>query len=899
MLYAIVEQGAPTYYKVGLIILAGFSYFGIAVARAYAVHMSIRAVTQLRGMLTAQIYDKILKLPHPTAKRSVASTLISNELESVLNGFREFNDTWISVVDVGLALYRLSRNTGLACVAPIIPIGLAAYAFLKIGRRFALANTQWTLCIQERIARMTTVLAQMKGIKMIGLEPIMIRYIQRYRALEIEGSAETRRVLVDTVTVMPLTTIFTPISVIAGVFASAAGLNTITTFTTLTYLILLTEPMHTLLRTWPLLTNTLAATTRIQNFLLLKERVDYRKIRTDPQHLQEKGKEKARLQHCFSFTDVSIFGSNRRIPILRDLNFNIDWETLVMIIGPVGRGKSVLLKTILGEVGPSGGSIECVDKQIAFCDQNTWLPDTTIQEAILAGESFDAEWYAKVLFVCALRQDLRRLVDGDQTKTGDDGSALSGGQMLRIAIARAVYSRRKILIMDDVFSALDGATADFIFTHVFSSKGLLKQQKRTAVLATHSEQYLAEADQVLVVENDGTVSSHTSEIANRYHQTGHRYRPVVKTQPTTDRLPVPVRAGWPVNQEVAAGDDSIGATFRHYRFFFRAVPASLLISWTISIAIAAGLERSPAIYLRTWLEIDPTNNLWFFGLLLLGIIAFAADRTAASLFVMSIAPVIAGDVHGVFLQTVMGATLPFLTSVSNGALLSRFSGEMKLLGHEAPLLFQKMTYTLFLSIVDTVIIAGGSIYGWWIVPLVVPSLSVVLWFYLRTSRQLRALDTQARVPLFNALGETVSGLEHIRAFGWEERAFERSLAALDESQKMYFYMQCIRRWINLVLDVKVFIIATVLTALSVAWEDASTPPSLGLALMSTLSYSPLMQDLVKDGTNLDTAMRAVARFEDFVENADIERDSETLLATPDQWPNQGMVELRSVSAWYR
>ena len=187
---------------------------------------------------------------------------------------------------------------------------------------------------------------------------------------------------------------------------------------------------------------------------------------------------------------------------MRELTFTFPNNALSIITGPTGSGKSLLLSAILGEVDVLAGGI-CVPRapsaedrfdskataadwiipnSIAFVSQIPWIENATIKDNILFGLPFDETRYTKVLNACALSQDLAILTDGDMTEVGAQGISLSGGQKWRLTMARALYSRAGILIMDDVFSALDAHVGKEIY-----DKALMGElaSGRTRVLVTH------------------------------------------------------------------------------------------------------------------------------------------------------------------------------------------------------------------------------------------------------------------------------------------------------------------------------------------------------------------------------------------------------------------------------
>lgn len=120
-------------------------------------------------------------------------------------------------------------------------------------------------------------------------------------------------------------------------------------------------------------------------------------------------------------------------------------RTLTLILGPVGCGKSILLKALLGELSTFDGSIKTqFSGSATFCDQTPWLPNETVREIIcgksaqetsLAGEkqmAEDMDWYRCVVNACALERDMEIWPRGDQTPVGSKGISMSGGQKQRL-----------------------------------------------------------------------------------------------------------------------------------------------------------------------------------------------------------------------------------------------------------------------------------------------------------------------------------------------------------------------------------------------------------------------------------------------------------------------------------
>eukprot|EP00439_Symbiodinium_sp_Y106_P003577 s1073_g1.t1 len=127
---------------------------------------------------------------------------------------------------------------------------------------------------------------------------------------------------------------------------------------------------------------------------------------------------------------------------LHDLTLHVQKGSLVAVVGPTGSGKSSFLQALLGEMLKKDGSgkVEVSRaKPIAFVPQQPWVFNATIRQNILFGEPYAENLYRECLRSSDLEEDLRNLQAGDQTRVGEKGIALSGGQKARICLARAAY----------------------------------------------------------------------------------------------------------------------------------------------------------------------------------------------------------------------------------------------------------------------------------------------------------------------------------------------------------------------------------------------------------------------------------------------------------------------------
>ncbi|KAJ2485810.1 Multidrug resistance-associated protein 1 [Coemansia sp. RSA 2320] len=115
---------------------------------------------------------------------------------------------------------------------------------------------------------------------------------------------------------------------------------------------------------------------------------------------------------------------------------------------------------------------------MAYVGQSPWLLGGTVRENVLFGKQFDDRWYAKVIHACCLDEDIAQMAHGDSTGIGDQGTQLSGGQKVRLGLARAIYSQADIYLLDNVLSALDANVGKLVWNRVLCGRGLLGSKIR-------------------------------------------------------------------------------------------------------------------------------------------------------------------------------------------------------------------------------------------------------------------------------------------------------------------------------------------------------------------------------------------------------------------------------------
>ncbi|XP_036367801.1 canalicular multispecific organic anion transporter 1 isoform X2 [Octopus sinensis] len=184
---------------------------------------------------------------------------------------------------------------------------------------------------------------------------------------------------------------------------------------------------------------------------------------------------------------------------LQNLNLTVTPGELIVICGKSGSGKSALLQSMIGCIPKTSGSFKRKLK-VAYAPQQPWIMSGTIKENIIFGKMFNDKRFSHATKYSALQEDLNNLKDSEETKVTDQGMNLSGGQRSRINLARTIFSRPDIFLLDDQLSALDPTSSNYIINNLFGKRGLLNEITRIIVTEPNSN-WLSEADQVIVMDN--------------------------------------------------------------------------------------------------------------------------------------------------------------------------------------------------------------------------------------------------------------------------------------------------------------------------------------------------------------------------------------------------------------
>jgi ABC-type multidrug transport system fused ATPase/permease subunit len=160
------------------------------------------------------------------------------------------------------------------------------------------------------------------------------------------------------------------------------------------------------------------------------------------------------------------------------------------------------------------------------------------------------------------------------------------------------------------------------------------------------------------------------------------------------------------------------------------------------------------------------------------------------------------------------------------------------------------------------------------------------------------MDLETQAPLIDAIQETMYGVSTIRAFGWQSASHPKFLSLLDCSQRPYYLLLCIQRWLGLMLDILTAVIATVVVSLAVSIPSKSSASSSGLALLNILGFNGQLSNLVVAWTMIETSASAVFRCQNFEQTTPDERMPLGTAEPSQDWPTEGKIVIQDLRATY-
>lgn len=462
----------------------------------------------IKSALTSLVYEKAMNLS-PESRRNKSSGDIVNHVAVDVNDVSLSIETSSDAITIPLrlflclgALYKLLGNAmwaGLATALVLVPISSVVSTAI-----YALYNTQMEYK-DERTRLTNEILNAIKSIKLYSWERPMLKKLDQVRNKKELINAKKMGIYNAASTFLWGCI---PFAVSCAVYTCYALVSKQTLvpsviFPALSLFDLLSQPILMLPGIFSNIAEAKVALNRLGKFFMLEEmETDVVQRINKPLKLNEPSVILKDATFVWSTKKTVEESSSENLNFaLKNINFTAKKGQLTCVVGRVGAGKTTLIKSIIGEIPllKDGKGSVSVDGSIAYCSQSPWILNSSIRENILFGKRYNEEFYKKTIEACQLISDFEVLPNGDATLVGEKGISLSGGQKARVSLARALYSRADVYLLDDVLSAVDAHVGKKITKHVLSSTGILAS--KTIVLATNSVKILRIAHETVLLKS--------------------------------------------------------------------------------------------------------------------------------------------------------------------------------------------------------------------------------------------------------------------------------------------------------------------------------------------------------------------------------------------------------------
>lgn len=608
---------------------------------------------------------------------------------------------------------------------------------------------------------------------------------------------------------------------------------------------------------------------------------------------------------------------------LTDVSLTFSPGSKTLVCGRVGAGKSLLLQALLHEAHVLRGTVDCPRSPstgipydalthssaltalsspawlrsdlVAYAPQTPFLLHTTIRENILFGLPMgDGARYAAVLDACALHSDLAQMMHGDLTEVGEGGAELSGGQKARVGLARALYSRARLVLLDDVLSAVDASTARHLAEHALAGPLL---ESRTLVLVSHNVQLVGRlVDQVVLlkagrVEFCGTpqkflASDECDELLKGDAED-------VCDQPKAATAP-------PAAPRRTEHRETGSIAFRVWRAYIEASSGWALCLVTMLLFALSNLwELVTNGWLRDWSAASDTHtSAWWLSryaaLVMLGI-AFGVLRWVG-MYTMSLRA--SRVLFGQMLWRTLRAPLRFFDTMSRGRLLNRFGQDLEVLDAVFAQAIASVVIRITQLLATT--IALGLVGGWpFVVALLIllPLYGFIAQAYIAAARDLQRLTSTSRSHVVSAFGNVVHGAVVVRAFGAQKRFTATMYGVLDNNNRFVWWTAQGGRWVSQMFN----LISSMLMLAACAFillNPAADAPRADFAMLFLINLNFVLLILMRMYTALQTNAVAVERVFEYAATIEQEAAEHTTTPPPPSWPSGGHVHVSDLVLRY-
>lgn len=506
------------------------------------------------------------------------------------NRFWDFPDLVTKPAGAIFATLLIWRMLGWACLLGVLALLVSQSLNVIIARYQIYFERKRRVATDEKLQRTTQFIESIRHLRWYGWQDAWLKNILESRQKELH--LRVIQIIFSTTLAFILrfgSGLFPAVAFYAFTTLAGKPLRVEVIFPAIDLFSLLESYLRAMPNLVTVMINAYVAMGRIEHFMKEPDRED---TDTVPE-----GAADLKLEHAsFAWPGVD---KN----VLEDLTMSFP-PGLTVIYGEVAAGKTALLQALLGELDKTGGEFIRPDAIVGYCAQTPWLQSMSIRDNILFSYPYEEARYRDVLEACALVSDMAEFKHGDLSNIGENGIGLSGGQKSRVALARAVYSKAKVLFLDDPLSALDHQTAESIVNKLLAGP-LLKD--RTTVLVTHRTELCHGLAKQWVEIKKGTATIHEPTAAedsdlNRTNTNETADDDEAKKQEDERAAAIPDK--FIEDEHRAKGGVKL-------RVYWRYIKAGTLRWWSVSILVMALFrlfDVGQTWFIKAWGEGYDTGN---------------------------------------------------------------------------------------------------------------------------------------------------------------------------------------------------------------------------------------------------------------------------------------------------
>ncbi|XP_077506866.1 multidrug resistance-associated protein 1-like isoform X1 [Amblyomma americanum] len=871
---------------------------------------------RMRAMLQGAIFRKAVQMPatlrgtYPTG--SIVS-LLAVDCGTLALSMMVFPMPVGGLITLPVLLWLLAQRAGtlptLCCTAWILVVFIMPFCAFRFQKKFWQSQMQ---AREERIKSLSDLFACIRTVKMYAWEAALQDTVQRLRAVELSWLFKAN--LLD--------------GVLDSVYTASSSVLTIILFLTLYFF----EPsialspqlsfscIYLLYVTDLTLSSTALIFRNGRQVALGLGRISEFCTEMDQEHKDNASYDIYRKPGHVNLRKCSFSWSSpkeaTKLEQLRAVSLDVRPGSLVGVVGFVGSGKSSLLSAILGEMPCIVGRVMCTGR-IAYVPQLAHVHNMTVRDNILYGKPMDDDFYDEVIACCKLTDDLNRLPGGDLTEVGEKGGNLSGGQKQRISLARAVYSRSDVYLLDDPLSALDSIVGNSIFQAVIGHTGMLGN--KTRIMVCNQGGYLRHMDKLVLVHDRGVrVYSCVEDLladqdSPETLREGARAEAVHCAQEDGAQAKEGQEnesAGRVIQKEQQGSDKSS----------FSILCALVRLSgWPAMVASGAFVLSATALtlqqlWIKLWTDVssdgeanvDAHRDSWI--KVLVGFCAFdVLCRIAGGLLLAVSSRRLSQRLHSEMLGHVLGSPVSLFDALPRGRILNRFSADMDFIDSRTFLSGKQSVQSVLFTAAKIAVIATQS-------PrvLAVGGVAAVLVFFglrlaVGASYRARFFESIMLSRLLAHVTETLECLSSLRAYGVVRRACDRFCRLADANTRGYSAFCDTYKFTRVTSSTCGFVVVLAALLLNVVYVDKWDPSRIGLA-MSSASSVPLA--LMYLCVLLFNILQMVVSFERCLEYSELPQEPDVaadlteekgaaLLRSLCDWPIEGAIEFKDFSASYR